>query len=164
MQTALGTVISRLTSAGVRADDSVDVRLQKAVLTLAAVIVSALATYWVTMYLLLGLRLAALFPFTYQVVSVAGLIHLFRTKDARFIRPSQLTMYLLLPFAVQWSLGGFVNSSGVMLWALFAPVGAILIQGLAAARWWFGGYLALTVASGLVDRILSQGAPPIRRG
>jgi guanylate cyclase len=161
MQTALGTVISRLTNAGARADDSTDVRLQKAVLTLAAVIVSALATYWVTMYLLLGLRLAALFPFTYQVVSVAGLIRLFRTKDARFIRPSQLIMYLLLPFAVQWSLGGFVNSSGVMLWALFAPVGAILIQGLAAARWWFGAYLALTVASGLVDRILSQGAPPI---
>ena len=47
-------------------------------------------------------------------------------KDFLF-RDSQLCMSLLLPFALQWSLGGFVDSSAVCLWALVAPLGALAV-------------------------------------
>jgi len=161
MSTRLGELLHRLASAGALANDTPDARLRKAVLTLTAVIIPALAVYWVAMYLTLGLRLSASLPFTYQLLSAVGLAHFLRTKDERFLRWSQLIMILLLPFLLQWSLGGFVNSSGVMLWAFFAPLGALLIRGPERAGIWFGAYLGLAVVSGLLDRSLSASAPPI---
>jgi len=157
----LGKLLHRLANAGALADDTPDVRLQKAVLTLTAVIVPVLAFYWVGMYLALGLRLSASIPFAYQILSVIGLVHFLRTKEERLLRSSQLIITLLLPFFLQWSLGGFVNSSGVMLWALLAPLGALLIRGPERAGVWFGAYLSLAVVSGLIDRFLSAGAPLI---
>ena len=161
MSSRLGNLLQRVANAGAMADDPADVRLQKAVLTLTAVIISVLATYWVVMYLSLGLRLSASFPFSYQMLSVVGLVHFLRSKDDRFLRRSQLVIILLLPFFLQWSLGGFVNSSGVMLWAFLAPLGALFIRGLDQARIWFGAYLGLAVVSGVVDRSLASSAPLI---
>jgi len=161
MRTALGNLLHHLANAGARPDDTPDVRLQKAVLTLTTVIIPILGVYWVAMYLTLGLRLSASIPFAYQILSIIGLAHFLRTKDERFLRPSQLILMLLLPFLLQWSLGGFVNSSGVMLWAFLAPLGALLIRGLERAGIWFGAYLGLAIASGLIDRFLSSSAPPI---
>ena len=40
-------------------------------------------------------------------------------------------MSLLLPFALQWSLGGFESSSAVCLWAFTSPLGALLFVGRA---------------------------------
>ena len=130
MITRVGDLFNCLAGIGVLPGDPPEVRLRKAVLTLAAVIISVLAVYWVGMYLALGLRVSAAIPFIYQVVSAAGLIHFLRAKDDRLFRTSQLTAMLLLPFLLQWSLGGFVNSSGVMLWAFLSPLGATLIGGL----------------------------------
>ncbi len=159
MKRWLGHRLIRLAEAGARPEDSQDVRLHKAVLTLAAVIITTLSAYWVVTYWTLGLRLSAAIPFTYQVVSVVSLVQFLRTKDETFFRRSQLGMYLALPFFLQWSLGGFVNSSGVMLWAFIAPLGALLVQGLETAGAWFGAYLALAVASGILDRVVSRDAP-----
>src|SRR3990170_1734310 len=161
MRMRLGKLLHRLANAGALADDTPDVRLQKAVLTLTAVIVPVLAFYWVGMYLALGLRLSASIPFAYKILSVIGLVHFLQTKEERLLRSSQLIITLLLPFFLQWSLGGFVNSSGVLLWALLAPLGALLIRGPERAGVWFGAYLGLAVASGLLDRFLSAGAPLI---
>lgn len=161
MGTPSRTLFTRLIDAGTRPDDPPAVRLQKTVLTLAAVVISVLTFYWVAMYLALGLRVSASIPFTYQILSVVGLIHLFRTKDVRVLRASQLTMMLLLPFVLQWSLGGFVSSSGVMLSAFLSPLGVILIGGLLQAGTWFGAYLGLTLVSGLIDPLLSPNAPAI---
>ena len=161
MGTPSRTLFTRLIDAGTRPDDPPAVRLQKTVLTLAAVVISVLTFYWVAMYLALGLRVSASIPFTYQILSVVGLIHLFRTKDVRGLRASQLTMMLLLPFVLQWSLGGFVSSSGVMLWAVLSPLGVILIGGLLQAGTWFGAYLGVTLVSGLIDPLLSPNAPAI---
>ncbi len=161
MKRDLADQIRRLSRAGVLPEDSADERLQKAVLSLTAVIISVLAIYWVGMYWVLGFRLAAAIPFTYQVLSIAGLVHFFRSKDVRLFRTSQLGTMLVLPFVLQWALGGFVNSSGVMLWALIAPLGALLYQRTGP---WFGAYIALTVLSGILDHLLSPAAPLIPSG
>ena len=161
MRLRIGTLVTRLINVGTRPDDPPGIRAQKSVLTLAAAAISVLAIYWVGMYQALGLRASAAIPLTYQILSVGGLIHLGHTKDVRVLRASQLTMMLVLPFVLQWSLGGFVNSSGVMLWAFIAPLGMILIGGLRQAGRWFGAYLGLTLVSGLVDARLSPGAPVI---
>ena len=46
-------------------------------------------------------------------------------------------MSLLLPFALQWSLGGFALRRRVALWAVTSPLGALLFVGARQAVPWF---------------------------
>src|SRR5258708_10104846 len=58
---------------------------------------------------------------------------------------------LILPFLLQWSLGGFAAGSVVALWAVVAPLGALMFIGLRQAWPWLLGFLGLIVASGLLE-------------
>jgi class 3 adenylate cyclase len=66
---------------------------------------------------------------------------------------------LFLPALLQWSLGGFVTSSGVILWALVAPLGALVFSRRPLP--WFLGYLSLTGISGLIEPLLSPSPIPM---
>lgn len=137
-------------------DDTDEVRLQKVTLTLAASIVTVLAVVWVGTYLALGLPLSAAIPFAYQVASVASLLVFERTKDYRLFRFSQIVVMLLLPFLLQWSLGGYVASSAVSLWALIAVFGALFFFSARQAVPWFIAFVALTLLSGSADPFLAR--------
>jgi class 3 adenylate cyclase len=65
---------------------------------------------------------------------------------------------LALPFALQWSLGGFVAASAVGLWALISPLGAMMFG--ARALPWFGGFLALLGISALLEVGLTPAQVP----
>jgi class 3 adenylate cyclase len=151
----------RLAMIGVHAADDDEVRLQKVTLTLAAIVVTALAVFWVGTYLALGLPVPAAIPFTYQVVSIVSLAVFARTKDYRFIRASQLALIFVLPFLLQWSLGGFVASSAVSLWALVGAFGAMFFYSARQAIPWFVAFVVLTAMSGLLEPIVSTNPGPI---
>jgi class 3 adenylate cyclase len=153
--------VERLAFVGVAANDSEEIRVQKVTLTLAAVTVSALAVIWVGTYLVLGLPVSAAIPFTYQLVSIASLAVFARTKDYRFFRFSQLVLIILLPFLLQWSLGGYVASSAVSLWALEGAFGALLFYSPRQAIPWFLAFVGLTVASGFAEPLMAQHAAAI---
>jgi class 3 adenylate cyclase len=157
----LRRLIERLAFAGVEAHDTDEIRVQKVTLTLAAVTVTVLAVIWVGTYLALGLPGPAVIPFTYQLVSIASLAVFARTKDYRFFRFSQLLLIILLPFLLQWSLGGYVASSSVSLWALEGAFGALFFYNARQAIPWFALFLALTVISGLVDPLVAAHAAAI---
>jgi class 3 adenylate cyclase len=144
-----------LASIGVRDTDDDLIRAQKSALTLAASIVAGLAVIWVGTYLALGLRVSAAIPFAYQVASVVSLIAFARSKSYRMLRFSQAAMMTLLPFLLQWSLGGYVASSAVSLWALVAAVGTMFFFTASESIPWFGLFVGLTVASGLLDPIVA---------
>jgi hypothetical protein len=154
-------IVERLAFVGVAATDSDEIRVQKVTLTLAAVVVTMLSFVWVGTYLVLGLPDAAAIPFTYQVVSIATLAVFARTKDYRFFRFSQLVLIILLPFLLQWTIGGYVASSAVSLWALEGAFGALFFYNARQAIPWFGLFLALTVISGLADPLMAQHAAAI---
>ena len=132
--------------------DSGEVRLQKSVLTLSATLMGTLAFVWVGTYAALGLWLSAAIPFAYQLASVASIYTFARTGGFRLFRVTQLLMSLLLPFALQWSLGGFATSSAVSLWAFTCPVGALLFVGARQAVPWFVAFGALVAVSGAIGR------------
>jgi adenylate cyclase len=157
-------LLERLSLIGVVPDDSDDVRVQKVTLTLSAVTVTVLAVFWVGTYLALGLPVSAAIPFAYQVASVVTLLAFARTKDYRFFRFSQIILILLLPFLLQWSLGGYVTSSAVSLWALVGVFGALFFYSARQAIPWFVVFVALTVFSGLVDPRLAASGPSIPMG
>ena len=156
--------LERLSRLGVVPEDSDDVRMQKVTLTLSAVTVTAMAVFWVGTYLALGLPRSAAIPFTYQVASVVTLAAFARTKDYLFFRFSQIVLILLLPFLLQWSLGGYVASSAVSLWALVGVFGALFFYSARQAIPWFAVFVVLTVFSGVIDPRLAASAATIPMG
>jgi class 3 adenylate cyclase len=150
----LRSVIERLALLGSLPSDTDDEKLRKATLTLASVLITLLAFVWVGTYAALGLWLSALIPLSYQIASVAGLAVLATRKRLAPFRASQLGMMLVLPFLLQWSLGGYVDSSAVCLWAFVTPLGAVMVSGSRAAVWWFAGFLALLAVSAGIDATL----------
>ena len=156
--------LERLTDLGTLPSDSEEVRLQKAVLTLSTTLMAVLAFAWVGTYAVLGLWLSAAIPLAYQLASAVSVYTFARTRRYRLFRTSQLWMSLLLPFALQWSLGGFANSSAVSLWAFTCPVGALLFVGAREAVPWFAAFGALVAFSGAIDPALAASAPYVPGG
>jgi adenylate cyclase len=148
-------LVGRLARIGASTEDTPEEALRKETLVLSAALITVLAVAWVVAYSVLGLYLSAAIPFAYQVSSVGNLVVFARTKRYRFFRACELGMSLALPFALQLSLGGFVPSSGVVLWAFTAPLGALLFSGRQAAVRWFVAFLALVGLSAALDPLLT---------
>lgn len=153
--------LEQLAGIGVLASDSEEERIRKETLTLAAVLITVLSFVWVGTYAALGLWLSAAIPFGYQVAAVCGLAFFARTQRWVVFRVSQLGLMLVLPFLLQWSLGGFVASSAVALWAVVAPFGALTFHGAREAVPWFAAFVALLGLSAAIDPALSSKADEI---
>lgn len=153
--------LRRLAEVGALPSDSEELRVRKAVLVLSSTLMASLATVWVATYAALGLWLPAAIPFAYQLASAASIYTFARTRRYRLFRTSQLWMSLLLPFALQWSLGGFANSSAVCLWAVTSPLGALLFVGARQATPWFLAFAGLVAVSAAIDPTLAASAPDI---
>src|SRR5215207_6211498 len=156
--------LRRLAEIGSLPSDSEELRVRKAVLVLSSTLMASLALVWVTTYAALGLWVSAAIPFAYQVASALSIYTFARTRRYRLFRRSQLWMSLLLPIALQWSLGGFETSSAVALWAFASPLGALLFVGAREAVPWFAGFVALVVVSVAIDPLVADAAPAVPDG
>jgi adenylate cyclase len=152
--------VARIARLGVSDADAADERIYKEATNLSAVLILVLACFWVGTYAALGLWLSAAIPFIYQLVTIAGFVLLVRTGRHTAFRRSQLACMLLLPFLLQWSLGGFEPSGAVALWAVTAPFGALTFSGARASVPWFIGFLALLAVSAALDSSLPDADIP----
>jgi len=151
-----GRIVRLTTAIASLPSDSQDERLRKSTLVLTSILITVFSCIWVAIYAALGFWLAALIPLCYQVASLAGLARFARTKRYSVYRATQITLMLLLPFLLQWSLGGFVESGSVALWAFFAPLAALVFYGPREAIPWFCAFLALVVFSAAIDGVLPE--------
>jgi adenylate cyclase len=151
-------VVGRLARIGASPDDGREEALRKETLVLAATLVTALAVAWVVAYSILGLYLAAAIPLAYQIVSIVNLVIFAKTRRYRFFRACELGLSLALPFALQLTLGGFLPSSGVVLWSFTAPLGALLFSARKEALAWFVAFLFLVGVSAALDPVLGNEA------
>jgi len=156
--------LQRLAEIGVLPSDTEELRVRKAVLVLSSTLMASLSFVWVATYAVLGLWVSAAIPFAYQVASAVSIYTFARTRRYRLFRRSQLWMSLLLPFALQWSLGGFIPSSAVSLWAITCPLGALLFVGARQSVPWFGAFAGLVAVSAVIDPTLAADAPHIPSG
>jgi adenylate cyclase len=137
---------------GAEADDSDEARLQKTLLVASTLMMSIMGILaWGPIYLFSGERLAGIIPISYGILSFISIAIYRLTYHYQLFRFSQLLMSLLLPFLLMVALGGFLNSSAVVLWSLTAPLGALLFTGRRQATVWFGAYLGLVVISGFLE-------------
>lgn len=154
----------RLVEIGASPADSDELRVRKSVLVLSTALMAALSSIWIATYALLGLWVPAAIPLAYQLASVASLAVFARTGRYGLFRTGQLCMSLLLPFALQWSLGGFEAASAVSLWALTSPLGALLFVGARDSVPWFVAFVALIGVSAAIDPLVAEHAADIPQG
>lgn len=150
------TFLARLRSAGISPGDSEQLRLQKSLLFFATGLISLASMVWLLLYWQLGPRFSSNLPFAVQLLLVGNLLVYLKTLDFRVFRVVQLALFLFTPFVAQWSIGSFITASGISLWALLAPIGAILFIGPRESAAWFFAYVFLTVLSGGFDYYLAD--------
>ncbi|MCE2989109.1 MAG: adenylate/guanylate cyclase domain-containing protein, partial [Nitrosomonadaceae bacterium] len=109
---------------------------------------------WLAIYWSFGQRLSTTIPLIFQGLSTCTIIFYLRTRKLAPFCLMQLSLFLFTPFVLQWTIGNFVNASGVSLWALLAPVGAIVIMGTRESVPWFVAYIFMTAMSGMFDYVL----------
>ncbi len=155
----LPAAIQWLAGLGVAAGDPEDMRLDKAMLTLVSSLLAVMSLAWIAIYLAIGLPRSAAIPFAYQLCVVASFVVFARTKRIRGVRAVLLMLMLALPFALQWSLGGFANGSAVAAWAGITPILAYLF----GARSWasLAAFVVLLAVSGVFETTLASAAPHI---
>lgn len=146
-----------LDSFGVRPEDDESTRLKKGSLARVAFLFIIAGLLWGLMYFSLGQTRSGLVPFLYGVFSFVSMLVFAINKDIRFFRFSQLLLILILPSVLMFSLGGFMNSSAVIIWAFICPLGALVFSEPKTAHRWFLGFVSLVILSGLIQPYL---APP----
>jgi guanylate cyclase len=149
-------VVERLAEIGARQDRSQDERLRQGMLILASVLIAVLSFIWVGTYLAYGHPRSAAIPAAYQVITVVGLLVLSRTGNFAVFRTTQLVAFLVLPALLQASLGGFVASSGMVLWAIFVPLAALALLGVRRSVGWLVAFFVAVVTLALLDPRLSE--------
>src|SRR6185503_8027469 len=60
-------------------------------------------------------------------------------------------------FLLMESLGGFAQSSAVIIWSALCPLAALLFEELRRTIWWLAGFVALLFVSSLLDPFLPPG-------
>ncbi len=154
--------MGRVVNLGASASDTPQDRAYKSTHVLVSVITAPAMLAWSVVYGAVGLWLPATIPLVYVVFTAVGLVVVARTKRIGLFRGSQMTSWLVFPFLLQWSVGGFSNGSAVGMWAVAAPLLASLVG---AIPWpWLVGFTGLSVVSGLIDSRLAATAPAIPQG
>jgi len=152
----------QIVNLGVSEQDTVELKMKKQMLTLLPIIIGVAAAIWGSLYLFLDRPISASIPLSYTVISILSLIHFSITKKMDFLQKSQLILVLILPFMLMWSLGGFSSGSYVMIWAFYAPLGALSLSRDTSIRW-FVAFFVLSVISFFIDGYLSENIVPLEK-
>ena len=139
---------------GIRPADHDDVVLQKHLQVRSTLMMAVMGLLWGAIYWFYSEPLAALIPLAYAVISFASLLGLALSLPYPVFRFSQLVLYLLLPFLLMIALGGFIESSAVVLWSLTAPLGALLFADRRQALNWFFAFLCLVAIGAIYELVV----------
>jgi adenylate cyclase len=139
--------------------DAEDDKLNHDLLIFAAGLMMIPPVLWLGIYWALGQKLPTFLPLVYQALSGLSLLLYSWRKNFALLRTLQLSLFLFFPFVMQWSIGDFVSSSGVALWAIMAPIGALIFHGRRESAPWFIAFIIFTAMSGVFDFFLADQQP-----
>ena len=126
-------------------------QLQTDLLVTSSTIIALLGLLWGLIYTFVGAVSAGAIPIIYAAFSFASIGYFALTGRYHLFRFSQLLITLIFPALLMLVLGGFVNSSGVILWSLTSPVGALLFDSRRKAAFWFASFAVTILTAGLID-------------
>src|SRR5919107_6326090 len=156
MIAALG---DRVLSIGADSADSSELRFRKRLLVGIALFILPIGFLWGCLYWVIGERGVALTPWAYVAGSTTSLVVFARTGSLAFLRTAQQLLILVAPAAGTVMLGGLDESSSVILWSLFAPLGAVAFDRPNRAWPWFAAFVAtILLALALSEVVRPEGA------
>jgi serine/threonine protein kinase len=144
-------LIHRFGSIGDRPDDPPPERLRHRLLVYMGALMACGAVVWCGLSFAFGFREAAAIPAFYIVLTAVNFTAFGAWKRFAPTAFMQVLASVLLPFAFQWSVGGFHATGATMLWAFVAVVGSLTFTSPRELVKWLALYLVLAVASGFVD-------------
>ena len=130
--------------------DDEDERLRKVLVLSVALMIIPAGVAWGAIYWVFGEPLAAAVPWTYSLLGAVSVAVLAVNHAYRWFATAQFAMYIVLPFALMWVLGGVISGSAVALWAWFAPLGARVVGHRRTARWLLAAFAIGTAGSALL--------------
>jgi adenylate cyclase len=139
--------------------DTADERFRKRLLVGVALVILPVGFLWGCLYWVVGEHEVALTPWAYVIGSTISLVVFARTGDFAFLRTAQQLLILVAPAAGTVMLGGLDPSSSVILWSLYAPLGAVAFDRPGRVWPWFAAFVAaILVALGLSEVVRPDGA------
>jgi adenylate cyclase len=152
-------LLDRAVSIGADPRDTADERFRKRLLVGVAQIILPIAFVWGCLYWAVGERAVALTPWAYATGSAISLAVFARTRNFAFLRTAQQVLILVAPALGTVMLGGLDESSSVILWSLFAPLGAVAFDRPGRAWPWFAAFVGTVVlALALSEVVRPNGA------
>ncbi|HEY3729224.1 MAG TPA: adenylate/guanylate cyclase domain-containing protein [Solirubrobacteraceae bacterium] len=150
----------RLALVGADSHDDEDLRARKALLVLISALILPVAGLWGALYLALGSPVGVV-PLVYFGILLGAIAVFSRTRDfAWLLRVGQVDI-LLAPTLSMIPLGGFLDSGGVGLWGILAPLGALVFSDVRSAGRWYIAYLVVFLGSGITGELVGPISTPL---
>jgi adenylate cyclase len=153
IRAAAARVPARLAVVGADPHDDEDLRARKALLVLISVLILPVAALWGALYLAFGSPVGVV-PLVYFGVLLAAIAVFSRTRDFPWLLRVGQVDILLAPTLSMIPLGGFLDSGGVGLWGILAPLGALVFSDVRSAVRWYAGFLVVFLGSGFAGEII----------
>jgi len=151
MNKARKNKLKRLIEIGCIPSDTPEERLKKSIMTIMVIPYSLAAIIWGLYFMRNGFTIAGTIPLAYAVVSLTSFFYFIITKRYNIFCFFQVFLVLILPFCLQLALGGFSQSSGMLLWSCTAPFIALVFYDVKTARKWVYALFFLLVLACLLD-------------
>jgi adenylate cyclase len=153
IRAAADRVIARVTLVGVDPHDDEDLRARKALLVLISVLILPVAGLWGALYLAFGSPVGVV-PLVYFAVLFGAIVVFARTRDFPWLLLVGQVDILLAPTLSMIPLGGFLESGGVGLWAILAPLAALVFSDVGSAARWYVAYLVVFLGAGIAGEVI----------
>ncbi|MGH2896827.1 MAG: adenylate/guanylate cyclase domain-containing protein [Solirubrobacteraceae bacterium] len=148
IRAAAARVTSRLNHVGADPHDNEELAARKALLVLISVLILPVAAVWGALYLAFGSPVGVV-PLVYFGILLGAIAMFSRTRDFSWLLRVGQVDILLAPTLSMIPLGGFLNSGGVGLWGILAPLAALVFSDAASAGRWYVAYLVVFLGSGI---------------
>jgi guanylate cyclase len=153
VRAAADRVTTRLTVVGADPHDDEDLRARKALLILISALILPVAALWGALYLALGSPVGVV-PLVYFGVLLGAIAVFSRTRDFPWLLRVGQVDILLAPTLSMIPLGGFLDSGGVGLWGILAPLGALVFSDVRSAARWYVAYVVVFLGSGIAGEVM----------
>jgi guanylate cyclase len=148
------TLLGFAAQIGLDPSDNDEITLRKRLAVVLCAGTLPFTVLWSAIYLAVGAPLAAAIPGLYSVITPINTAIFARSRNLGVYRFSQLFLILILPWLVTLSLGGFKQSSVVILWAALCPIGALLVDDLRRTLIWILAFVGLLIVTAVLQPYL----------
>ncbi len=154
MSSIFQRLVAQAGRVGAAPGDSTELALQKRLIVSLSVGLLPLTFLWSAIYFAAGAPLSAAIPGLYTIIAPINTAVFAWTRNLVFYQFIQLLIFLVLPWLLMLSLGGFRDSSVVIIWAALCPLAALLLEDLQQTMFWIVGFVVLLIVSAILQPYL----------